>query len=582
MSAPESLHPPGGQLSAWLDGELRHREAEVVEEHIEHCEECAHTLEELAHVRRIVRAQPVGDVPDLVDSILWRIEEDATDAAPQRSEWPVRTRLAAVSAIAAAALLFGAYLPISDNPSQTALASQIARRVRTSARALETYRATFSIVERGWEERVGTRRFSAEVLFQSPEGYRMTITDDTDYPSFRWPANDVELITGPKGWWIKEPRSCPPESLPSCAGTGTAIETRAHVGRAPFDGTIGLPTDLVLPLKTLADSHSWRVLGSDTLIDRDTYKLGLTFREAQPLVSSLQEGGLWRDFYPSDPVSLWIDGETGFPLKFKVRADATSERKVWAERLGYDDKPFQTLLQVTASDFSKPDSFAPGTFSAPAALNESDGRFLRAPFEPLEDDIGPSFVAGLKPARAGTAVAQRIVSYAKGMAWLKVTETATGSTPATANPRAEELRLSDGSWAYYLPASSDQGRTIEMFGATQVIRIDTNLPRATARRVANSMDLKTQRLDPSDVSRSSFAMRRVDPSRLDEIDFYRTPTFLPDGYTARAAYTSKRSTGMSATAYYRGPESEFDGIGIRVTQERGWTCFRLLRRRECR
>jgi outer membrane lipoprotein-sorting protein len=570
MSSREQLHPAGPDLSAWLDGELNASEALVVEEHLQTCDECARTIEELGAVRRIVRAQPAGDVPDLVEEILSEVEyESRPEHEAPRSEWRVRARLASISAVAAAALLFGVVLQTDDTPSQVALASQIAEKVRSEARSVDAYRATFNIVERGWDERVGTRRFSAEVSFEAPESYRLTITDDTDYPNPRWPANDVELIAGPKSWWIKEPSSCPPESLPACAGRGTAIQTRSHVQREPFDGTVGLPTDLVLPLKTLADDPTWEVLGREEVVDRTAFRISLSYRQAVPLVEALQAGGLWRSFYATDPVSLWIDEETGVPLKFRVTASDSYERRIWANRLGYEDRPGLVLLQATAGDFSQPKRFAPATFDAPDSLLKSSGRFQGAPFSGVSTGITPERVAGLKRSRAGFSGVQRIISYAQGMAWLKISGAPLGTTPATGDPRSEEIRLRNDSFAYYLPATSDRGRVIEIFGDTTQIRIETNLPSSTARRVASSIEIEGERLEGNEVSRSSFAMKRVSPEALENLRFVRTPSYMPEGYTARAAYKSKRSTGRSATVYYRGAESEWDGLGIRITQESG-------------
>lgn len=568
MSSREALHPQKADISAFLDGELETAQQASIKEHLATCPSCARDLEALGNVRRIVRTQPVGDVPDLVDAIVGRIAGENSGGA-RRQEWSIRLRIASTAAVAAAVLLFGASLPGGDDPPQVASAAQIAEKVRTEARSLRAFRASYSIVERGWDERVGTRRFSAEILFDSPESYRLTIADDTSYPSDVWPTNDVKLVAGARSWWIREPTSCPPKSLPTCAGAGSRIEERAHVAREPFDGTIGLPGDLILPLKTLADSPTFSIQGREEIAGRSTVRISLPFRQTVPLVSALQEGGLWRSFYPSDPTEVWIDEATGFPMRFRVRADDSADRRVWAERLGYGDGPGQILLVVSANDFSEPTVFPPDTFSTPKTDLTSSGRFQRMPFSEVPGSFVPEDVAGLDALRAGSSGDRTIVSYAKGMAWLKVVASPVGRSPATANPRSEEIRLSNGAWAYYLPATSEQGRSIEMFGDEAHLRVDTNLPRATARRVAASIAFDARRLTGNDVQRSDFAQTRVAPEDLEDIAAYRSPAYLPPGYTVRAAYTSRRTSGMSVTTYYGGPESEFDGLGIRITQERG-------------
>ena len=340
--------------------------------------------------------------------------------------------------------------------------------------------------------------------------------------------------------------------------------------RQPFEGTIGLPTDLVLPLKTLADTPLFRVEGRSDVAGRPAVEISLAYRQAVPLIDSLQSGGLWRDFYPSDPVKLWIDEATGFPLKFSVRADNSDERRIWAERLGYFDGPDQILLEVTASDFSEPRGFPPHTFSGPTRGIESSGWFDATKFSTVADQLAPSDVAGLRPFRAGTTRSgQEILSYAKGMAWLKIIETPTKNSPPATDLRAEEIRLPDATWAYYLPATARQGRSIEMFGAQSHLVLETNLPRSAAVRMASALDFEASRLDGRTADRSSFELQRVDPEAIDRLGFVRSPTFLPTGYTARAAYTSRRANNMSATVFYRGAESEYDGLGIRITQARG-------------
>lgn len=569
MSSPETVCPNGQDLSALLDGELAAPQALIVEEHLAQCPQCAREFHALGRVRRAVRAQPVGEIPDLVGSIVERLN-DETSRSAKRREWNVRARIAATAAAAAAILLGGTYLPVGDNAPQPALASQIAEDVRARARTLDAYRATFTIVERGWDERVDERRFSAEVLFDAPENYRLTITDDTTYPSDEWPSNDVELIAGPHRSWIKEPSSCPPESLPECDKLGSTIEERSHIERQPFDGTIGLPTDLILPLKTLSDSPSFQVDGRSEVAGRSAIEISLPYRQAVPLVASLQEGGLWRSFYPTDPVDLWIDETTGFPLEFRVRAGGSAERRIWAERLGYDDQPGGVLLDVRANDFSEPRGFAPRTFAAPSQGISSSGRFRGASFGSVADELRPADVAGLEPFRAGTTEeGQEVLTYAKGMAWLKIVGTSSPDFSTTAQLRSEEILLANGTWAYYLPATTRQGRSLELFGDGSRLLVETNLQRATALRIAGSIDFEGRRLDGGISKRSRFAQQRVSPEELEEIAFVRSPTYMPSRYTARAAYTSRTTSGKSATVYYRGPESEYDGLGIRITQSSG-------------
>ena len=553
------------ELSALLDGELDGARALEVRTHVAGCERCRSELAALESVRRALRTGVVGDVPDLVAPIVERIENERA-GTERRAEWKVRARIAAIAATVAAVILAGAWLPDSGDPPQTALASAVAREVRARSLALEAYRATFAIIERGWHPDVGTRTFSAEVEFRAPQSFRLTISDETDYPAGEWPANDISLVANPRAWWLREPTSCAPASLPGCAGADIEIEQRALTERQPFDGTIGLPTDIVLPVQTLADSPGFQVSEGGAIDGHDVLHVSLPHRQALPLLTSMEAGGSWRTFYPSDVVDLWIDEATGFPLRFEVRAAASAERRIWAARHGYDDEPGDVLLEVSATDFSEPSSFAPGTFTPPQRGTVSTAGFERSAWGPAW--LEPAATLGLRPFVAGrTATGQSVLSYARGMTWIKVlgTHDAAGSS---AEMGSEEIRLPDGRWGYYEPATWRQGRTLEMFSGRKRVLVETNLPRADLLAIAASINFDGERL--SERRAGPLGARRVSEEELQALDFVRMPTYLPEGYGLSSAFTSRTSTGIvTATAYYRGNEIEFDGLGVRITQSRG-------------
>lgn len=194
--------------------------------------------------------------------------------ARRRDEWLGGVRVASIAA-AVAALLLVASLPFGGGPPpESAEASEITEEIRAAAQALDTYRASFSIVERGWNEDVGVRRFSARVWFDAPEEFRLQVRDLTTYPDDRWPENDVDLVANARRWWIAEPSTCPSEALPSCA-VSEGSEERTVVQRQPFDGTSTLPTDIIVPLETLASSGDFSVLGRETVAGRSTIKVAL-------------------------------------------------------------------------------------------------------------------------------------------------------------------------------------------------------------------------------------------------------------------------------------------------------------------
>lgn len=565
MSREMTCSTTSAELSALLDDELQPERAREVQAHVAGCPRCRAELESLESVRRALRTGVAGEVPDLVQSIVAKIEREQ-GVSTRRVEWRIRARIATVAAAVAAVVLAGAWWPSSEDPPQAALASVVAQEVRAHARALDAYRATYTITERGWHPDVPVREFSAEIEFRAPQNFRMSITDETDYPVGAWPANDVKLVANPRAWWLREPTSCPSASLPGCGGVPIKTEHRALTERQPFDGTIGLPTDIVLPVQTLADSPGFEVSVDGTIDGRRALHITVPYRHALPLVASLQPGGSWRTFYASDVVNLWIDEATGFPLRFEIRASDSAERKIWATRSGYDDEPGAVLFAVAATDFSEPQSFAPGTFVPPQRGTVSTADFERSSWgnawmEPAKTSGLNRFVAGT------TATDQRLLSYVEGMAWLKVLGSRDGAK-TTAEIGSEEIRLPGGLWGYYEPATSRQGRTLEMFSGRRRVLVETNLPRSDLLSIAASIDFQGRRLPAGRAA--PMGARRVDRSRLAELDFVHLPTYLPEGYDLSGAFTSRTPTGIvTATAYYRGAEIEFDGLGIRLTQSRG-------------
>ena len=551
-------------LSAVLDGELSAQRAAEVGTHLDTCSGCRSELEAIASVRRGLRTSPAVVVPDLVAPIMRRLPiEDEKRRA--RKEWRIRVRIALTAAAVAGVLLIGAWLPGRDDPPQAALAAVVVDEVRAEARALDTYRATFSIIERGWHENVDVRRFSAEVTYKAPQSFRLSVTDHTEYPPGDWPANGVELVANPRAWWISEPSTCPPSSLPGCMDAGTDREQRALVQRRPFDGTIGLPTDLILPLQTLSDSPGFEVEPDGRLLGRPTLHITLPFREALPLVSSLQTGGSWRTFYPSDRVDLWIDRVTGFPIGFEITADKTPERKAWARAQGYEDASHTSLplLEVAATDFSEPEGFAPQTFSVPQLATEGRGGFERSTFTEVAGSFAPGTTMGLAPYRAGRSGAETILAYSEGMAWLKVTHDGSGNS--TVDPAAEEVALGGGRWGYYRPATFRQGRAIELLDAKGRVHVESNLPREDLLTIAASIHVRAEKAPRS--PGGALAVERVDFEELDDIGFVRIPSYLPQGYGPTAAFTSRSVDGsLTATAIFRSDGSEYDGLGIRITQ----------------
>lgn len=549
------------EISARLDGEVDAATSRALDEHLRDCPGCLAHQAQLERVRTRLRVAEAPTVPDLTQPIMQRV---AARGPRDRRRDDVKTgvRIGALAAAAAALVLLGTSLPFVSEPPETAAAGEVTRRVRAAAQALDAYRATFSIVERGYNSTIGPRRFIAKVAFEAPESFRLQLRDLTTYPDARWPANDVDLIANQQQWWIREPSTCPAAALPACA-VGTSTEIRSIVDRQPFDGTSALPTDIIVPLETLVSSERFEVLGKATIAGREALRVALEYRNAVPLVNALEPGGLWRTFHPLDEVVVWIDSESWFPLRYDVVASDASERELWAAAQGYRDRPGERLLSVRATEFERPEALPRG-FDAPQTGVVRTGNFDARDFAETRSWITPGYRAGLHPYRAGVVGSQRVLTYSRGMTWLKITATPAGRELAD-TVTAQEIELAGG-FAYYRPASDAMKRRIDIVGLHSMVRLESNLSRAELLRVASSLDVVGRRL-PRVIERDrARTVLRLEPaSALPH--WVERPAFLPPGYRINATLLSRsRHGGETITLYYRDGEAEYRGDGIRITQ----------------
>jgi hypothetical protein len=484
----------------------------------------------------------------------------------KRAEWKARFRTGAIAAAATAALLLGTGAPWLDRPADVARAGEIVAGVRAAARSLSAYRATYRITESGWHERIGARRMVARVWFEAPESFRIEIDDLTDYPGPRWPLNDVSIVARADRYWMSEPASCPVEALPACADPRERRETTV-VRRSPFDGSTRFPTDVAVPLETVAASRGFDIEGVSEVAGRPAVRLRLAYRDALPLVASLEGGGSWRPFHPLDRVDLWIDADTWFPLRYRIVAGDSTERIEWAQANGVADRAGELLLDVRATTFRQPTDIADGVFRVPASGDVTSEHFRPGGVDLLGRDA-PAYLAGLDPYRAGRSSGATVLSYARGLTWLKVTvsEPAPGED-ASADPAvADEVDLKDGSYAYYRPAAFVSSRSVDVFGAEESVHLESNLPRDRLLEVASSLSIEGRRIEPRP------GLRRAEATSVPA--FALLPEHLPAGYSiagADAAISRATSGARTVLLYLRSPEAEYDGVGIRITQTRAAT-----------
>jgi len=556
------------ELSALLDGELDFATGRAVRAHLTDCESCRLHARRLASVRSFLRLGEAERVPDLTDDIMVNVATKR-GGGPTRAHVLSLARTFSVAAAAAALVIVGASLPSPDRGGDVASAGDIVREVRKAARALDTYHAIFRITERGWHPDVARRDFRAQVWFAASERFRLEIDDLTAYPDpERWPENSVTFVASPRRVRVREPSRCPVALLPGCVSG--APEVRTLTGRAPFDGRVVLPTDIVVPLGTLGGAGKFEVERSDVLAGRPAQLVTLDMRRAVPLVTSLQPGGSWRAFHPGDEVRLWLDRDTSFPLGFDVVASDSIDRERWAAARGYTDRGGDILLRVRAVRFDEPRSFRRGFFTVGRAGLITSGGFRTMRFGPRWPE--PADVGGLLPYRSGRTEHAVIRSYASGTTWLRVTLTrARPSTQGAAALDAEEVRLPGGGFGYYTPAGTDLRRKVDVFSRRIAAHVEGNLGRADLLEIAASFDFTGRRLPRVIHAPGGIRIARLDPdAALDEVEFSAPPAELPRGYAPRAPDVALlvRSLRDAPTLmlHYRGTEAEYDGVGIRITQ----------------
>lgn len=551
------------ELSARLDGEVDAPTSARLDEHLAGCSACRTHEADLRSARRSLRVTPAIEVPDLTGAIVARV---AAVGPRLRRRDDIRSgiRIGAFTAAAAALLLIGSSLPFVSEQPQTAAASEIVAGVRAAAHDLEGYRASFAITERGWNDSVDVRHLTARVAYAAPENFRLKVRDLTTYPDRSWPRNDVDLVANARRWWIREPSTCPAEALPGCS-IASGTEQRAVIHRQPFDGTTPLPTDILVPLETLASSPDFTVLGRTSIAGRAAFRVALPYREAVPLVNALQAGGLWRSFHPLDRVVIWIDAETWFPLRYEVMASGASERDLWARSQRYRDRAGERLLVVRATDFSEV-APTPADFGAPVRGTVRDGTFRSRSPGATRGWITPGYVAGLSPYRAGVVGRQRVLTFASGMTWLKVTSSSGVERPIYP-ATAEEVSTGAG-YAYYRPANETLKRRMDVFGPGAIVHLESNLPRDVLIEVASSLDLRGRRMPSVIENDGARRVVRLQPGDVAErAPFALEPRYLPAGYKLGATLFSRsRPGGDTLTLYYHAGEADFAADGIRVAQ----------------
>lgn len=559
------------ELSAGLDGEPID---ERVRTHLETCPRCRRFEVEARRLREVVRLEPAPDVPDLVGPIMERVGRE-----PARPGWGREIAAFAAAAVVVALVVGG--LPGVRRGPPPVRAAEIAERVAEASREISAYRAVFEVVERGFAEAVPERRFHVRVAFRAPERFRAEVRDRTEYPTGAWPRNDVTLAVDRDRWSLSAPVTCPREALPACASGETRV--LAVRGRAPFDEDAPLPTDVILPVKTLSGSGRLRVLGEGSVSGRPVVRVELDHRDATPLLAFLQAGGSWRPFFPLDRVEVSLDAETWFPLAYRVWAAEGAEREAWAVRNGLPaEEPEATLLEVRARSFQE--SVSSGWRPRVRRAGAADRGFREVASSALSRVAGfepsvPENLAGLEPYRGGVLGAggtEVVTSYTRGLTWMRIRETRSWDQEALfgdVGPLAARIDLPGGGVAYHEPPTATLGRRLAIHDAGADLYLESNLPLERLLEVAASVPVRGRPIP------DAWRTRRLPGGTLEvglgldeavrAFPELALPARLPAEYRLWTLQLLQGREGTGVTAFFRRPGGELQGVGIRLHQAEG-------------
>jgi hypothetical protein len=453
--------------------------------------------------------------------------------------------------------------------------------VAAAATTLSAYQARFAVTEYHFAADVPVREFSMNVWFKAPERFRLDVVDHTQYPSTDVTPTDLELIVNGSSWYSVGPSACP---IDVCPPRETVVENRV-----PFSSTTPAPTDLILPVTSLADANQLEVVGRGSLLGRPAIEVRLPFDRAEPLFPFLSLGGSWRPFFGSDQVDLWLDARSWFPLSYAVYPAQGRERDEWALRFGLpSESPRQPIFQVVALSVDREPPSA-GTFRIPQTSGEQDQgakpvsisqASTKAGFQPVEpedvDGLGLYQVV-LPPASTSKGEPpQTLITYSKGLAWLKLGETRGWTSNTLYGPvglQAQEVSLANGGVAYYEPATADHGRRLSIHAVGTDLYLETNLPRDQLLDVAGSLPVTGLPIP------AAWAVRRSPEGVTERVTLAQAAAempftillpaseALPAGYEVASAEIVRLQEDTALNVYFQQQDTDLGTGPIRLHEE---------------
>jgi anti-sigma factor RsiW len=404
-------------LSAAADGELAPGRAGPLEAHLAGCPACRAFQARLVAMRRLLRFEPVGAVPDVAPRVVARMRPArGPGLRPARGPGlrpgqevgfqPGRRRgvLPVAAAFLCGVVLGATFIGLGrGGPGQVALAD-LPGRVVAAQRALRSLAADVSLVERGWHASVPERRFTGRLRYRAPEQLALVLTDRTDYPSAAWRRGDLTLVVSGDRWWARGQRACPAEALPRCAPA--TPEVRLVERREPFAEATPVPLDLVSPVRSFTPAGAGTPLGTRRVAGREAAGVAVTAAQAAPLLAGLAPGGAGnlRAVHPSDRVELWLDEAALVPLAVRVTAAPGEERRAWAATHGYRDRPGEVVLELALSRVAVNRPLEAGAFPPPpAGARVEDAGFADRALTATAAPVPAWLPAGFRAYRTGVA-----------------------------------------------------------------------------------------------------------------------------------------------------------------------------------
>lgn len=554
-----------------------------LEQHLAGCPGCRDFKAGSLRLREAARVRAAGPVPgELVGTIMARVASTESPSHWSGSRWLRPAFRPVIAAFLLGALTSGVVIGgLVPRSPRMALAAEIPRRIAEASSSVDHYRAVFDITEHNFHPQVPVRRFRTEIHLYSREQFTAATQDLNRYPPGNWPRNDIVLEVDRGRWRLEEPSTCPRLALPACEKNSTQV--RAVTGREPFDGDTPLPTDIILPLRTLAGTERVQVVGAGLEAGRNVVKVRIAYRDALPLFGFLQVGGSWRPFHPTDEVTLALDRDNWAPVAYEVRVSRSPDRVRWAEAQGLAaDRSGQVIFQATSREISyDADGSIPGMAVQPEDAH--DGGFVdlevgtiaeRTGLTPLE----PAALQGLNRYRAGVyRDAERsgevLLSYAEGLKWLKIRQTQSWDQEAlfgNIGPLAAAVDLPGGGVAYYEPATAELGRRLSIHSENGDFYLESNLGPDDLLAVAGSLPVNaitaptewSVRRWPGGIVREQVSYSQA----IARAPYLLMPAVLPEGYEVAAAHLITTPNGEGVTVFLRRPGMEADGVGIRVHQ----------------